>query len=97
MHADAADAPSRATVLYSGNVQGVGFRYRTLVVAQGFAVNGFVRNLPDGTVEVVAEGDGPVVRAFVTMVGARLGGHIVDSAARWAPATGEFDGFVVRY
>ena len=97
MDADAADAPARATVLYSGNVQGVGFRYRTLMVAQGFAVNGFVRNLSDGKVEVVAEGDGPVVRAFVTMIGTRLSGHIVDSTTRWAPATGELDGFVVRY
>ena len=41
---------------YSGRVQGVGFRFTAQHVAEGFAVAGFVRNQPDGTVEVLAEG-----------------------------------------
>ena len=42
---------------YSGRVQGVGFRYQTHRVAAGFEVTGTVRNLPNGRVELVAEGD----------------------------------------
>ena len=41
---------------FSGRVQGVGFRYLTRQLAQGFAVTGQVRNLPDGQVQVIAEG-----------------------------------------
>jgi acylphosphatase len=46
----------RLHVLYAGRVQGVGFRYTAKVVATGFEVTGIVRNLPDGRVELVAEG-----------------------------------------
>ena len=44
-------------ILYEGRVQGVGFRYTTKSVANGFEVTGTVRNLTDGRVELVAEGE----------------------------------------
>ena len=43
-------------VTYRGRVQGVGFRYTARTVAAGYAVQGFVRNLPDGGVQLVVEG-----------------------------------------
>ena len=43
-------------IFYSGRVQGVGFRYTAKTVAAGFEITGTVRNLPDGRVELVAEG-----------------------------------------
>ena len=43
--------------IFSGRVQGVGFRYRTQLIAQQFPVTGYVKNLNDGTVELVIEGD----------------------------------------
>jgi acylphosphatase len=47
--------------LVRGRVQGVGYRYFVLREAEGLGVSGFARNLPDGSVEVVAEGDdGPL-------------------------------------
>jgi acylphosphatase len=46
----------RMRIFYSGNVQGVGFRYTTKTVATGFEVTGTVRNLLDGRVELIAEG-----------------------------------------
>jgi acylphosphatase len=49
-------ALERRTVFYSGLVQGVGFRYTTQRIAQQHAFAGFVRNLPDGRVQLVAEG-----------------------------------------
>ena len=46
----------RREVYFSGRVQGVGFRYTVRMVASRFAVTGFVKNLPDGRVQLVAEG-----------------------------------------
>jgi acylphosphatase len=51
-------------------VQGVGFRYSTREVACSYEVTGFVRNLPDGRVELVAEGDEAELRAFLDGVDA---------------------------
>jgi acylphosphatase len=48
----------------SGRVQGVGFRYFTEAIAQREGVAGWVRNLPDRSVEVVAEGDADAVERF---------------------------------
>ena len=50
--------------LVSGRVQGVGYRYFTLQAAQALGVAGFARNLADGSVEVVAEGDAEILAAF---------------------------------
>ena len=64
-------ARRRKTVFFSGRVQGVGFRYTAKTVATGFEITGTIRNLPDGRVELVAEGrtsdpwtrtTGPIVR-----------------------------------
>ena len=49
---------------YSGQVQGVGFRFQTLRIARAYEVAGFVRNLPDGRVELVAEGRSGPARPF---------------------------------
>lgn len=48
-----------------GTVQGVGFRYSTLQVAQDLGVTGFVRNQADGTVEIVAEGSDDQLNALI--------------------------------
>lgn len=53
------------TVYFTGHVQGVGFRYQALQVAREYAVTGMVRNLDDGRVELIAEGEEPEVQAFV--------------------------------
>ena len=47
----------RRRVHFSGRVQGVGFRYTCQSIARGFDVGGYVRNLPDGRVEPLAEGE----------------------------------------
>lgn len=45
-----------------GRVQGVGFRYFVMHEAEGLGVSGFARNLPDGSVEVVAEAEDPALQ-----------------------------------
>ena len=55
-------------VLYEGNVQGVGFRWSVRDAAKGFDVTGWVRNLPDGRVELQVTGDDDEVRAFLERI-----------------------------
>lgn len=72
----AADKQQRWEVLFSGHVQGVGFRYTTRRIAQDFAVKGFVKNLDDGRVQVVAEGTRGELTAFVRQIEHALRVHI---------------------
>jgi acylphosphatase len=58
-------ADKRVRVLVSGDVQGVGFRWYCREAAMGRGVDGSVRNLPDGRVEAVFEGDPPAVDAMI--------------------------------
>lgn len=88
----------RVSVYYSGRVQGVGFRYSVREVACGYEVAGFVRNLPDGRVELVAEGEEEEAKAFVEGIrDAGLAGHIRNEETHWQPATGEFNRFEIRF
>ena len=85
----------RRTMYFSGHVQGVGFRYATRDVAAKFRVAGFVRNLPDGRVELVVEGREVELDRFQCTVEAAMRSHIRDVAATDARATGEFKKFSI--
>lgn len=87
---------SRLHVFYSGQVQGVGFRYTAKSVAQGFEVTGLVRNLLDGRVELVAEGAREELEAFQQAIrDSGLGGLIRQEAMSWEPPAGNLRGFVI--
>ncbi|MCY3814472.1 MAG: acylphosphatase [Gammaproteobacteria bacterium] len=62
---DEGEGLSRAHLRIAGRVQGVGFRYATMLEAESRNLSGWVRNLPDGRVEVVAEGTTPAVQGLV--------------------------------
>jgi acylphosphatase len=87
----------RATVYYSGQVQGVGFRYTASAIARRFDVTGFVRNLADGRVELVAEGQRREVEAFLAAVREHFASHIRDELTDTGPATGEFHRFQISH
>jgi acylphosphatase len=91
------NSPQRKTVYYAGHVQGVGFRYTARSIARGYDVAGFVRNLTDGRVELVAEGRGPEVEGFLHEVRDRFASQIRDERCDTRPATGEFTGFEIRH
>ncbi|WOO41197.1 acylphosphatase [Rubellicoccus peritrichatus] len=63
---------TRLEIFFSGRVQGVGFRYATFQVAKEFEVNGEVKNLADGRVQLVAEGTAKEVNAFADEVKERM-------------------------
>ncbi len=84
----------RITIYYSGRVQGVGFRYQTRQTAAGFEVTGVVKNLPDGRVELTAEGSQEELETFrLAIRESGLGPLIRREDAEWLAATGEFRGF----
>jgi acylphosphatase len=68
----------RRRVYYSGRVQGVGFRYTSQRMAHEHAVAGYVRNLPDGRVELVAEGDPEAIEGLLAAIRRQMHGYIRD-------------------
>jgi acylphosphatase len=86
----------RMQVLYSGAVQGVGFRYSVKSVVNGFEVTGTVRNLADGRVELVAEGAKDELDAFRKAIRESGLDHFIrDESVVWAEAKNDFRGFEI--
>lgn len=86
----------RLEIFYSGRVQGVGFRYTAKTVATGFELSGTIRNLPDGRVELIAEGARAELEAFRAAIRDEgLAGFIRDEQVTWADAKNEFRGFEI--
>ncbi len=82
------------SVCYEGRVQGVGFRASVLSLAKGFEVSGWVRNLPDGRVEMMASGEESEVRDFLTAIAeSHLAGHIEHRSVIPANAESPLKGF----
>ncbi|MDB6020249.1 MAG: acylphosphatase [Pedosphaera sp.] len=83
-------------VFYTGNVQGVGFRYTVKSLANGFEVAGTVRNLPDGRVELVAEGSKDELSAFQQAIReSELGHFIRKEEVAWREPQGDLRGFEI--
>jgi len=88
----------RIVVYFSGHVQGVGFRFTTLHIARSYpSVAGFVKNLADGRVELVAEGPSDDIDLFLGEVIKTMGPYIRGCETSRTDATGKFTGFLVRY
>ena len=88
---------SRRTVLFTGRVQGVGFRYTTCAVARSFQVTGTVRNLADGRVEMIVEGVPGELARFQAAVEEALRGRIHDISVSETAATDEYRSFSIAF
>jgi acylphosphatase len=80
-------------VHYAGNVQGVGFRATASRTARDYPVTGWVRNLPDGRVQLLVEGPNEAVEAFLQEVRDRWKGDIRDEQIDDQEATGAYQRF----
>ena len=80
---------TRMVAVVSGHVQGVGYRWFVRELASAAGLAGSARNLPDGRVEVVAEGDDDAVRALIAALdGPRAPGTVMRVDSRGAPVQG---------
>ena len=81
-------------VVYSGRVQGVGFRYTARELSRDFEICGTVRNRADGSVELVAQGQADEVDGFLSAIAARMRGYISKQTVE-EMAAGNFQGFQI--
>ena len=87
----------RKHVIYRGRVQGVGFRATVQSIAAGFNLVGYVRNLPNGNVELVAEGSAGELQGFLDAIRERMDRFIDDAEIANVAAGEELQGFRIRY
>ena len=75
----------KAEITVQGVVQGVGYRFFVLNQAGLYDIRGYVRNMPDGTVEVVAEGEKGIIKDFIGRL--RIGpvsAHVTGMKVKWS-------------
>ncbi len=82
---------------FSGRVQGVGFRYTVQNIAQRYNVHGYVKNLPDGRVELIMEGPDKDMNEIVNTVSQKMNCFIKKVDLVDLPPTGEFEHFYIRH
>lgn len=86
----------RATIHYSGHVQGVGFRYAVFQTAKGYEVSGFVQNLADGRVLLVAEGEAKEVESFAGEIAERMVAYVRKIERNDVTGSRQHRGFSIR-
>jgi acylphosphatase len=84
----------RAKVYFAGRVQGVGFRYTCRQIAKGFSLTGAVKNLDDGRVELIAEGEREEIEDFLdALQESHLKSFIRHQSLEWTTAQKDMNGF----
>lgn len=78
-----------------GRVQGVGFRYMTKIVADKLHINGYAKNLADGSVEIMAEGNSSAINSFIEQVKASPSGKVSHYELEWKENLSFSSGFRV--
>ncbi len=86
----------RRRIIYTGLVQGVGFRATVLRLAQPYPVAGWVRNLPNGSVELIVEGEAATLDDLQLRVAQRMREYIQNVQVDLEAPQG-LEGFVIRY
>ncbi len=84
-------------IIFKGHVQGVGFRYSSYRITGGYDITGYVRNLPDGTVEMLAQGSQAEVDNCLDEIQAYFSGYIRDCQIKSVPTNPRYDDFRITY
>jgi acylphosphatase len=84
-------------LFYSGKVQGIGFRYTVTDIARQQRVYGWVKNLNDLRVEVIAEAEEDTLNKFLELVNEQFSRYISDVEVKWLSASGEFRDFQIKF
>ena len=87
----------RTHVIFSGTVQGVGFRFTTQRFASTLRLTGWVKNLPDGQVELVCEGSREQVENLLYKLDKHFAKHITHKDIDWLTARKSFTDFDITY
>lgn len=87
----------RQEIHFRGRVQGVGFRWTVQRIASHCDIVGYVKNLPDGRVQLVAEGEQDELGRFVRAIETEMGRYIAETSVMNMAAIDEFDRFDIRY
>jgi acylphosphatase len=87
----------RVHIYYGGRVQGVGFRFTVQRIAERLNISGWVKNLPNREVEIIAEGEQADLREFLLTVKHEMDRYISTDNVQWHDSTGEFKKFNIRF
>ncbi len=88
----------RVNIRVRGRVQGVFFRASTHEKAIELGLSGWVRNNPDGSVQIVAEGDGEALNSLVRWSSSGpVHAQVTESEVNWEQYVGEFEDFTLEY
>ncbi len=82
-------------IYFSGHVQGVGFRQTAHRLAKGFEITGWVKNLSDGRVELLVEGDEREIQSFFKLLCDRMKQYIESTEVIWETALNQFKQFEI--
>ena len=89
---------SRLRAVVTGHVQGVGYRFYVLEQAHQLGLTGWVKNLPSGAVEVLAEGEKSMLESLLNRLRrGPSGARVSDVNLNWSTASGEFDAFRISH
>ncbi|MBI5145388.1 MAG: acylphosphatase [Candidatus Omnitrophica bacterium] len=84
-------------IFYTGRVQGIGFRFTAQDIAQDLGVMGWVKNLRDARVEIVAEAEEEILKDFLDRLNKYFARYIQDTDTDWKAASGEFKDFGIEF
>lgn len=87
----------QAHIIYSGFVQGIGFRFTTQKFAEHLGLKGWVKNLSNGSVEMIVEGEESDIRALIEKIDAHFKDHIQYKDVGFSSADGKFFDFRIAY
>lgn len=87
----------RVRIVFSGTVQGVGFRWAAERAANSIGLTGWVKNCPDGTVEVVCEGKEKDIHTFMAKIKKDMEHYIHSTDIKWENAKGQLDSFGIKF